>query len=408
MRTPVISAVFGPRPPHDEVDFSQAMPRRPIPITEAEALQGLGEYITKLGGSIELIAGWSARVVVRQTSNSSSNKVCDVYFYDTHGEKYRSKAEVGALFRLIERTPSMHGWQDEQSVNLKLWTGASQVGWTVHSTNDSHNTYVAPDGSMFKRKSDALAWPPVRSIAAESPMQVSQLEPAKKHAGVVHTRVTSDNDGVVAGGNIQASGDCPPKYACDDGNKQPPQPQPELKSEQRRAEGPPGTATEAAAEWWAARAIVGQRRANHRDGFEYLVAWEGSDEEGTPWPDSWEPEANCTQSLLDAYHSMQREAVPAASAAIGHIQAGMQPIDPSAASTIPEGMDSVRMVLRMMNLEQYASTLEEAGWDDLEFLLTLDPAALRSIAKEAGMKHGHALKFSAWAHLQASHLALER
>ena len=37
--------------------------------------------------------------------------------------------------------------------------------------------------------------------------------------------------------------------------------------------------------WWAARAIVGQRRANRRGGLEYLVAWEGSDEEGTPWPD---------------------------------------------------------------------------------------------------------------------------
>lgn len=54
--------------------------------------------------------------------------------------------------------------------------------------------------------------------------------------------------------------------------------------------------------WWAARAIVGQRRANRRGGLEYLVAWEGSDEEGTPWPDSWEPEVNCTQGLIDAYN----------------------------------------------------------------------------------------------------------
>ena len=34
------------------------------------------------------------------------------------------------------------------------------------------------------------------------------------------------------------------------------------------------------------------------------MAWEGSDEEGHPWPDSWEPAVNCTQGLIDAYHSM--------------------------------------------------------------------------------------------------------
>jgi len=56
--------------------------------------------------------------------------------------------------------------------------------------------------------------------------------------------------------------------------------------------------------WFTARAIVGQRRANQRGGNEYLVAWEGSDEEGHPWPDSWEPAINCTQGLIDSYHSM--------------------------------------------------------------------------------------------------------
>jgi len=56
--------------------------------------------------------------------------------------------------------------------------------------------------------------------------------------------------------------------------------------------------------WWAARAIIDQRRANRRGGLEYLVAWEGFDEEGTAWPDSWEPEIYCSQGLIDAYNSM--------------------------------------------------------------------------------------------------------
>ena len=60
----------------------------------------------------------------------------------------------------------------------------------------------------------------------------------------------------------------------------------------------------AAGAWYSARAIVSQRRANRRGGLEYLVAWEGFDEDGHAWPNSWEPEVNCTQGLIDAYHSM--------------------------------------------------------------------------------------------------------
>ncbi|CAK0899347.1 unnamed protein product [Prorocentrum cordatum] len=55
-------------------------------------------------------------------------------------------------------------------------------------------------------------------------------------------------------------------------------------------------------------------------------------------------------------------------------------------------MEAVREVLGSLRLERYAETFEEMGWDDLD-IHTLDPEALRDLARDVGMRPGHASKF---------------
>ena len=54
-----------------------------------------------------------------------------------------------------------------------------------------------------------------------------------------------------------------------------------------------------------------------------------------------------------------------------------------------EGMAAVRALLGRCRLEQYSTVFEEEGYDDLEFLLTLDHAGLAELAQSVGMKTGH-------------------
>ena len=53
-------------------------------------------------------------------------------------------------------------------------------------------------------------------------------------------------------------------------------------------------------------------------------------------------------------------------------------------------------LLRDFNLTEYAEAFVENGYDDLEYLRTLPPAELRSVAVDCGMKPGHAAKFVSW------------
>lgn len=61
-----------------------------------------------------------------------------------------------------------------------------------------------------------------------------------------------------------------------------------------------------------------------------------------------------------------------------------------------EGLHGMRAVLAEMRLESYVDALEEAGWDDLEFLMSFDGARLAEVARSVGMKPGHAGKFAVW------------
>lgn len=47
---------------------------------------------------------------------------------------------------------------------------------------------------------------------------------------------------------------------------------------------------------WPALAILEEKLVNHERHF--LIKWAGKDRKGNAWPDSWEPEANCSRGLV--------------------------------------------------------------------------------------------------------------
>ena len=122
------------------------------------ALQKLQAYLERNGGSIALVAGWTARVGVRA---SPAGKATDSYWYDENGLKFRSLVEVGEHFGLVEvkagRSQNLRGKLDPIAVDKKLWPGASEQGWVVTATADCHSTYTAPDGKRFRSIREAEA-----------------------------------------------------------------------------------------------------------------------------------------------------------------------------------------------------------------------------------------------------------
>ena len=59
-------------------------------------------------------------------------------------------------------------------------------------------------------------------------------------------------------------------------------------------------------------------------------------------------------------------------------------------------MGEVEALLRSFRLEEYIQKFDDEGYDDLDYLRTLPPAELRSVAVDCGMKPGHAAKFVSW------------
>ena len=53
----------------------------------------------------------------------------------------------------------------------------------------------------------------------------------------------------------------------------------------------------------------------------------------------------------------------------------------------------MREALTRLNLEQYAATFDELGYDDLPYLVGMAPDARQEVAQEVGLKPGHARKF---------------
>ena len=56
-------------------------------------------------------------------------------------------------------------------------------------------------------------------------------------------------------------------------------------------------------------------------------------------------------------------------------------------------MGEVKRVLAAINLAQYADAFDKEGYDDLRHLASFDGATLAKVAREIGMKPGHALRF---------------
>ena len=60
------------------------------------------------------------------------------------------------------------------------------------------------------------------------------------------------------------------------------------------------------------------------------------------------------------------------------------------------GMGAVRSLLAFCRLEQYGDSMEETGYDDLDWILSLDADGFRALAQAVGMKPGHLLKLQSY------------
>ena len=72
--------------------------------------------------------------------------------------------------------------------------------------------------------------------------------------------------------------------------------------------------------------------------------------------------------------------------------AGASPPPTQAVVPIP-GMGAVTELLERFRLSQYADAFDDAGYDDLQYLLVLNADQINHLVSDVGMKPGHACKF---------------
>lgn len=296
---------------------------------EDAALASLVEYLTKLGGRAEFLSGWRVRVAVREPSDRST-KVNDVYFYDAHGAKYRSKVEVARHFGLIDGEASRPvGHLSADGIDAKLWAGASAAGWAVHSTPDCHNTYSAPDGSRFKRKSDALEWKPAKRI-------------------VLKLKERSSETSVIAA-----------------------------------AEAPATTCQSAVAGSSHYHATAGVQAARDQEWFDLNSSDDDDDEE----------EEQSAANAAEMGARSEAEQLVDEGEEHTHEDASHQlQLTDSFSTQLASGMSLAQMLTHCRS-SAYLDAFEESGWDDVGYLVTLPPAELEDIVGSLGMKLGHRAKF---------------
>jgi hypothetical protein len=70
------------------------------------------------------------------------------------------------------------------------------------------------------------------------------------------------------------------------------------------------------------------------------------------------------------------------------------------------GMAGVRAALKALHLSNYTAAFEDAGYDDLDFLLALSPARRAELAKAAGMSELDCTRFADWLHSSVGAIAM--
>ena len=353
-----------------------------VPIAmEAEAHHALGAYLEKQGGSASLVSNWSVRIATRDktprenASGAPAAKHCDVYFYDEHNFKFRSKSHVAAHFGLIERRITA-GSLGERGIDAKLWPGAAAQGWTVTVTADDHFAYRAPDGTRFGRRNGALGWEPSTACV-----------PVLTQAPTLPTHVRKRK--------------APPEHA--EASAAAPTSAPVCKPKQARKAAPAITFTDAiehrayASTSTTRKASAGElvRKLDHA-----RAQWRTSEVPAVQAPSAVQAAgADLTSDYFghahsDA-HSDPHSNVPTPTADF-RVGAALTLPPPSMGSGTVDGMVAVRAALAVMKLEAYAGAFEEQGWDDLEFLAEKSQQQLLAVARSVAMKHGHAHKFADW------------
>ncbi len=147
-----------------------------------DELAPIRSFLKKLGGDRELVNGWTIRTAHR-AKPSAAGKTTDHYWYDTHGQKFRSMKEIAAHFGLIDAPARAIGRCTPEQVDAKLFAGASEQGWSVIATQDGHNKYTSPDGRVFHRKDLALAWNPTDAASSSTGPPRKRTKPATLASG---------------------------------------------------------------------------------------------------------------------------------------------------------------------------------------------------------------------------------
>lgn len=306
---------------------------------EGKAMAALANYLTEHGGENDMLSGWSARVAVRDPAGKSA-KVNDVYFFNARGAKFRSKIEVARHLGLMQ-TPDRaqyFGHLAAEGTDHKLWKGAYAAGWRVHSTHDSHNTYRAPDGTRFKRKDDAMEWHPPKRVKLK----------------LASATTTS-----------------PPPLATFI----------------------PLTATEGHADSSAYEGALFDLNSSDDDG--------SSDDEEEAVVDVVveEKEAEVNVEDVKDVEDVNESRAEVATDVTGRGPSGPWPlvrnsVPPVGPAISGMSMLAMRTILESLRLGQYAGAFYDLGFDDPDWLSTLDQAQLLDVASNAGMKPGHAMKFA--------------
>ena len=147
-----------------------------------------------------------------------------------------------------------------------------------------------------------------------------------------------------------------------------------------------------------------------RDGApdEMFKEWYGHADEGTDWmrtlriagPSADGDAAAAAEPAADAAADEVADAAADAAADDAAADAVTPSTTPPPSTPAPAPAASrigeVEALLRSFRLEEYIQKFDDEGYDDLDYLRTLPPAELRSVAVDCGMKPGHAAKFVSW------------